>query len=69
MIKYYVKLKKVDIETFEILESVYGVQCLFGSSVFEWHGTLNEERDSLQDDEQKGLSCNFQNRGTDFKNV
>jgi hypothetical protein len=36
-IKFYVKLKKTATETFEMLKSAYGEECLSGTSVFEWH--------------------------------
>jgi hypothetical protein len=36
-IKFCVKLKKTAIETFEMLESAYGEECLLRTSVFEWH--------------------------------
>jgi hypothetical protein len=37
VIKFCVKLKKTATETFEMLKSVYGEECLSRTSVFEWH--------------------------------
>jgi hypothetical protein len=52
-IKYCVKLKKTITETFEMLKSAYGEECLSRTSVFEWHKRLKERRESLQEDERK----------------
>jgi hypothetical protein len=41
-IKFCVKLKKTAIETFEMLKSAYGEECLLGPSVFEWHKRFKE---------------------------
>jgi hypothetical protein len=54
VIKYRVKLKKTAIETFEMLKSAYGEECLSRTSVFKWHKRFKEGRESLQDDEWKG---------------
>jgi hypothetical protein len=53
-IKFCIKLKKTSTETFEILESTYGEECLSRTSVSEWHKTFIEGRESLQDDGRKG---------------
>jgi hypothetical protein len=37
VIKFCVQLKKTAIETFEMLKSAYGKECLSTTSVFEWH--------------------------------
>jgi hypothetical protein len=50
-IKFCVKLKKTAIETFEVLKSMYGEECLSKISVFEWHKRFKEGRESLRDDE------------------
>jgi hypothetical protein len=36
-IKFRVKLKKTVTETFEMLKSTYGEECLSRTNVFEWH--------------------------------
>jgi hypothetical protein len=36
-IKFCVKLKQIDIETFEMSESAYDEECLSRTSVSEWH--------------------------------
>jgi hypothetical protein len=51
-IKFCVKLKTTATETFEMLKSVYGEECLLRKSVIEWHKWFKEGRESLQDDEQ-----------------
>jgi hypothetical protein len=40
--KFYVKLKKSSPETFGILKSAYGEECLSRISVFEWHKRFKE---------------------------
>jgi hypothetical protein len=54
VIKFYTKLKKIAIETVQMLKSAYGEECLWRSSVSEWHKRFKEGRESLQDDERKG---------------
>jgi transposase len=53
-IKFCVKLKKTATETFELLKSVNGEECLSRTSVFEWHIRFKAGRESLQDVERKG---------------
>jgi transposase len=53
-IKFSAKLQKRAIETFEMLRSAYGEECLSRTSVFEWHKRFKEGRESLQEDERKG---------------
>jgi transposase len=53
-IKCYVKLNKTSTETFEMLKSAYGEECLSRTSVSEWHKAFKAGRESLQDDERKG---------------
>jgi transposase len=53
-IKFCVKLKKAATETFEMLKSAYGEECLSRRSVFEWHKRFKEVRELLKDDERKG---------------
>jgi hypothetical protein len=52
--KFCVKLKKVATETFEILKCAYGEECLWKTSVFQWHTTFKEGREPIQDDARKG---------------
>jgi hypothetical protein len=42
VIKFCVKLKKTATETFEMLKSMYGEDCLSRTSVFEWHIRFKE---------------------------
>jgi hypothetical protein len=51
VIKLCVKLKKTDIETFEMLKSVSCEKCLSRASVFAWHKKFKEGQEFLQDDE------------------
>jgi hypothetical protein len=41
-IKFCVKLKKTATETFKMLKSVYGEECLLRTSMFEWHKRFKE---------------------------
>jgi hypothetical protein len=38
-----------------MLKSAYGEECLLRTSVFDWHKRFKEGRESLEDDERKGL--------------
>jgi hypothetical protein len=42
VIKFCVKLKQTATETFEILKSTYGEECLPRTSGFEWHKRFKE---------------------------
>jgi hypothetical protein len=53
-IKFCVKLKKTATETFEMLKSAYGEECLSRTSMFKLHKRFKEGRESLQEDEQEG---------------
>jgi hypothetical protein len=46
-IKFCVKLKKTATETFGMLKSAYGEECLSRTNVFEWHKRFKEGRQSL----------------------
>jgi hypothetical protein len=46
-IKFCAKLKKIAEETFEMLKSAYGEECLSKRSVFDWHKRFKEGRESL----------------------
>jgi hypothetical protein len=39
-----------------MLKGSYGEECLSRASVSEWHDRFREGRDSLQDEQRKGLS-------------
>jgi hypothetical protein len=43
VIKICVKLKKTTTETFEMLKSENGEECLSRTSVFEWHNRFKEK--------------------------
>jgi hypothetical protein len=46
-IKFCVKLKKTATETFEMLKSAYGEECLSRTSVFEFYKRFKEGSESL----------------------
>jgi hypothetical protein len=50
VIKFCVKLKKTATGTFEMLKSAYDVGCLSRTSVFKWHTSFKEGRESLEND-------------------
>jgi hypothetical protein len=53
-IKFCLKFEKTATETFEMLKSAHGEECLSRTSVSEWHKRFKEGRESLQDDERTG---------------
>jgi hypothetical protein len=50
-LSFVYNLKKKATETFEMLKSVYGEECLLKTSVSEWHKRFKEGQKTLQDDE------------------
>ena len=55
-IKFCFKLGKNAIETYEMLQTAFGVSCMNRASVFEWHKRFKEGRESVRDDERCGRS-------------
>ena len=55
-IKFCFKLGKNAIETYGILRTTFGATCMSRASVFEWHKTFKEGRESVRDDERCGRS-------------
>ena len=55
-IKFYSKLRKNAIETYDMLQIAFGASCMNRTSVFEWHKRFKEGRESVRDDERCGRS-------------
>ena len=55
-IKFCCKLWKNATETYGMLQTAFGVSCMNGASVFEWHKRFKEGRESVGDDERCGRS-------------
>ena len=55
-IKFCFKLGKNPTETYEMLQTAFGVSCMNRASVFEWHKRFKEGRESVRDDERCGRS-------------
>ena len=56
-IKFSFKLGKNDAtETYGMLQTAFGASYMNRASVFEWHKTLKEDRESVRDDERCGRS-------------
>ena len=55
-IKFCFKLGKNATETYEMLQTAFGVSCMNRASVFEWHKRFKESRESVRDDERCGRS-------------
>ena len=56
-IKFCFKLGKNDAtETYEMLQTAFRPSCMNQASVFEWHKTFKEGRESVRDDESCGRS-------------
>ena len=51
-IKFCFKLRKNATETYGMLHAAFGASCINRASVFEWHKTLKEGRESVRDDER-----------------
>ena len=52
-IKFCVKLGRNGAETFEMLRTAFGEQCLSRDRIFEWHKRFEEGRDSVDDDDPR----------------
>ncbi|EGI67316.1 FLJ37770-like protein, partial [Acromyrmex echinatior] len=52
--KFNAKLGKSALETFRLMQQVYGSQCLGHTAVFEWHKRFLEGRETLEDDKKSG---------------
>ena len=48
-IKFCVKLGRNGVETFEMLRTAFGEQCLSLACIFEWHKIFKEGQDSVDD--------------------
>ena len=55
-IKLCFKLGKDATETYGMLQTAFRPCCMNRSSVFEWHKTFKEARESVRDDERCGRS-------------
>ena len=50
-IKFCFKVGKNATETYRMLQTAFGESCMNRASVFEWHKTFKEGRESVRDDE------------------
>ena len=55
-IKFCFKLGKNATETYRMLQTAFQPSCMNRASVFEWHKTFKEGRESVRDDERCGRS-------------
>ena len=55
-IKFCFKLGKNATETYAMLQTAFRPSCMNRASVFEWHKTFKEGRESVRDDEGCGRS-------------
>jgi len=53
-IKLCVKLGRNGAETFGMLKTAFGGQCLSRARIFEWHKKFKEGRDSVDDNPRSG---------------
>ncbi|XP_037800298.1 protein GVQW3-like [Penaeus monodon] len=53
-IKFCVKLGKNATQTYELLQTAYGLTCMGRASVFRWHKKFQGGRESVRDDERCG---------------
>jgi len=53
-IKFCVKQGRNGAETFEMLRTAFGEQCLSRGRIFEWHRRFKEGRDSVDDNPRSG---------------
>lgn len=53
-VKFCYKCGKTATETFQMMKTAYGGECLSKTTVYEWHKRFREGHESLQDDERSG---------------
>ena len=53
-VKFCVKLRKSDTETYDLLKKVYGDDCLSHTQVFEWFKRFKGGREEIGDDQPPG---------------
>lgn len=56
IIKFHAKLGTTASKTYEMLQQVYGDDCLSRSNVFLWHTRFCDGRETLEDDDHGGSS-------------
>jgi len=52
--KFCVKLGKSATETYDLLQNIYGDECLSRTEVFEWFKRFKEGREEIGDDQRPG---------------
>ena len=55
-IKFCFKLGKNATETYGMLQTAFGASSMYRASVFEWHKSFKEGRESVREDERCGRS-------------
>ena len=55
-LKFLVKLGKKPAECFQLLQNVYGANCMSCARVFEWHKRFKNGREEVEDDPKPGQS-------------
>ena len=55
-INFCFQLGKNATETYEMLQTAFGLSCMNRASVFEWHKRFKDGRESVRDDERCGRS-------------
>ncbi len=53
--KFCFKLDKTAIETYKVLQNVYGETSVTNKTVFKWFGRFREGNESLEDNERSCL--------------
>jgi transposase len=68
--KFYVKLGKSGVETFEMIRRAYGNEAMSRATCYEWHACFKRGRTSLEDDERSGRpSTSSTPKGTILKGM
>jgi hypothetical protein len=54
-VKFYVRIRKSTTEKYNMLNNVYGEECLSRTQVFEWYKRFKEGRVEIGDDQRPGF--------------
>ncbi len=56
-IKFCFKAGMNGVETYRMMKTAYGDDCLSRSNIFEWFSKFRDGRQSVEDDERTGRPC------------
>jgi hypothetical protein len=68
-VKFCVKLGKSATQTYDLLNKIYGDECLTGTQVFEWFKRFIEGREEIGDDQRPGRLSTSKTKNNNKKSL